>query len=96
MASPIAKFRYPAAIIIWDDAHAANQAVEYEEAELAQMHRPEKCQILGLVVKDDDKGIILYNEETGPSSVRGVSFIPRAMVKDVIYVNLSRPRKPKS
>jgi hypothetical protein len=86
-------FRYPAAIIVWNDAHARNQAVEYEESELIQQHRPEECITLGLVVKDDETGITIYNEETGPSSVRGVSFIPKAMLKSVTYVNLTMPRK---
>lgn len=86
------KFRYPAAIIVWDDAHARNQAVEYEEAEIAQVHRPEQCQILALVIRDDDKGLTLYSEETGPTSIRGVSFIPRQMIKAVHYVKLTQPR----
>lgn len=89
----IPKFRYPAAIIVWDDAHARNQAVEYEESEIVQVHRPEQCQILALVIKDDEKGLTLYTEETGPSSIRGVSFVPRPMVKAVYYVNLTSPRK---
>lgn len=89
------KFRYPAAIIRWLDAHARNQAVEYEEAEIASLHRPEECQILALVIKDDATGVSIYNEETGPTSIRGVSFIPRSMIKNVVYVNLSKPKKPR-
>jgi hypothetical protein len=88
-------FRYPAAIIIWNDAHARNQAVEYEESELIQQHRPEECKTLGLVVTDDEAGITIYNEQTGPSSVRGVSFIPKAMLKSVTYVNLTPRKKAK-
>lgn len=82
-------FRYPAAIIIWDDAHSRNQAVEYEEAELIQQHRPEVCMTLGLVVNHDATGVTMYTEETGPTSVRGVSFVPAGMLKSVTYVNLS-------
>ena len=91
----MAKFRYPAAVVVWLDAHARNQAVEYEESEVAPLHRPEECTIIGLVIKDDDTGISLYNEETGPSSIRGLSFIPRKMVKEVVYVNFSSVRKPR-
>lgn len=90
------KFRYPAAVISWLDAHARPQAVEYEESEVIQQHRPEECQILGLVIKDDETGISLFTEQTGPTSVRGLSFIPRAMIKDVIYVNLTPQRKSKN
>lgn len=89
------QFRYPAAIIRWLDAHSRNQAVEYEEAEIGALHRPEPCQILALVIKDDAAGVSIYNEETGPTSIRGVSFIPRAMIQDITYVNLERPRKPR-
>ena len=89
------KFRFPAAVISWLDAHSRSQAVEYEEAEVAQQHRPEECTILGLVIRDDAQGLSLYTEETGPSSIRGLSFIPRAMVKSVTYVTLTtiRPKK---
>lgn len=89
-------FRYAAAVITWLDAHARNQAVEYEESEVVQQHKPEECKILGLVIKDDAEGVSLYNEETGPSSIRGLSFIPRAMIKSVIYVDLSVPRKARA
>lgn len=90
------KFRYPAAIIIWNDAHARNQAVEYEESELIQQHRPEECMTLGLVVTDDEAGVTIYNEQTGATSVRGVSFIPKAMLKSVTYVNLTIPKPKKA
>ena len=92
----IPKFRYPAAIIIWNDSHARNQAVEYEESEVAALHRPEECMILGLIIKDDSTGISLYSEETGDTSVRGLSFIPREMLKQVTYVNLSPIRSKKT
>ena len=92
---PKPRFRYPAAIITWNDAHARNQAVEYEESELIQQHRPEVCMTLGLVVLDDDKGITLYNEETGPTSVRGISFIPRSIIESVTYVTLAPVRRKK-
>jgi hypothetical protein len=91
MAKP--KFRYPTAVIWWMDAHARNQAVEYEEAEVGSLHRPEECKILAIVIKDDATGISIYNEETGPTSLRGLNFIPRAMIKDVMYVNLTPIRK---
>lgn len=89
------KFRYPVAIVVWDDAHARNQAVEYEESEIIQQHRPEQCQILALVIRDDDRGLTLYTEETGPTSVRGVSFVPRPMIKAVHYVTLTTPARPR-
>ena len=92
---PKPHFRYPAAIITWLDAHARSQAVEYEESEVSALHRPEECTILALVTRDDDTGLSVFNEQTGPSSIRGLGFIPRNMIKSVTYVNLTpvRPRK---
>ena len=82
------KFRHQAAVIEWLDAHARNQAVEYLETEIPGLHKPEDCKFLALVIREDEKGLTLYNEETGPDCVRGVSFIPRAMIKSVTYVKL--------
>ena len=93
MANPL--FRHRIAVIEWDDAHARNQAVEYEESEVAQLHRPESCKILALVIKEDEIGVSVYNEETGPTAIRGLSFIPRAMLKAITYYDLSKPRKPR-
>lgn len=87
------QFRYPAAIIVWNDAHARSQAVEYDESEVAALHRPEECMILALVIRDDNRGLSVYNEQTGPSSIRGLGFIPREMIKSVVYVNLTPIRK---
>ena len=90
MAKPF--FRHRAAVITWLDAHARSQAVEYDEAEVSQYHRPEECTILGLIIRDDAEGISLYNEETDAQSIRGLSYIPRAMIKHVTYVNLTPAR----
>lgn len=90
------KFRYPAAIVTWDDASARNQAVEYLDTEAIQYHKAERCQTLGLVIKDDDTGISLYCEETGSDSIRGLSFIPRQLVVDVSYVKLTKVRATKA
>lgn len=88
-------FRHPVAVITWLDAHARSQAVEYDESEVAQYHRPEECTILGLVIRDDTEGISLYNEETDSTSIRGLSHIPRGMIKSVEYVTLSPMRTKK-
>ena len=90
--------RYPAVVVIWDDAHARNQAVEYVEEEVIQQHRPEEVKTLGLVIKEDKTGISLYTEETGPDSIRGVNFIPAGMIKEIIrlgYIKRPRQRKPR-
>lgn len=90
-------FRYPAVVIIWEDAHARNQAVEYTEDEVKNLHRPEQVSTLGLLIKRDDGGVSLYTEETGPDAVRGANFIPSALIKEIIELGpVRRPRKPKA
>ena len=89
-----ALFRYPAVVVIWDDAHARNQAVEYTEDEVRNLHRAEPVRTLGLLLHEDEQGVSLYCEETGPDAVRGANFIPAAMVREIIRIGqLRRPRK---
>ena len=88
-------FRHDAVIVRWLDAHCRNQAVEYTEDEARlQYHRGEEVTTLGLLLYEDDKGLSLYNENTGPDSIRGLNFIPKAMVIDVVRLGrLRTPRK---
>lgn len=94
MANP---FRYPVVVVEWLDASARNQAVEYNDTEVDQYHRAEPVKTLGLLIKENEAGISLYTEETGPDGIRGLSFIPRAMIKSVDRYTLTRirPKRPK-
>ena len=87
-------FRYPLVVVIWDDAHARSQAVEYTEDEVRNLHKPEEVITLGLMLHKDESGISLYTEETGPDAVRGDNFIPAAMIKEIVHLgDVKRPRK---
>ena len=88
-------FRYPVVVCVWKDAHARPPAVEYAESEIEQQHKAEVVITLGLCIREDDKGITLYNEECGPDSVRTVSFIPREMIVSVERFKLTRIRPKK-
>lgn len=88
-------FRYPVVIVQWLDAHARPQAVEYLESEVAQQHRAEPCMTLGLLIHEDEQGVSLYTEETGPDSIRGLQFIPKSMILSVERFSLTKPRQPK-
>ena len=91
-------FRHEAVVIVWKDAHARNQAVEYTEDEIrTQFHRSEPVTTLGLLLHEDAEGYSLYTEETGPDCVRGANFVPAEMVKEVIRLGqLKRPKKRRS
>lgn len=88
-------FRHDLVAVVWNDASARNQAVEYTESEVrSQFHQAERVISLGLLLHEDEKGLSLYTEETGPDAIRGVSFIPAPMVVEVIRLGpLKRPKK---
>lgn len=88
-------FRYPIVAVKWLDANARQPAVEYLESEIPQVHKAEPVITLGLLIQNDEAGVTLYNEETGPDSIRGVSFIPAKMIQDIIHIKASIPRKKK-
>lgn len=88
-------FRHPLVAVRWLDAHCRNQGVEYTEKEIDDYHRGEEVLTLGLLIKDNDLGVSLYTEETGPEEIRGLSFIPRAMIVEVIPLKVSKSRVKK-
>ena len=91
-----ALFRYPAVVVVWGDAHARSQSVEYTEDEVRNLHRSEAVITLGLLIHKNEEGVSLYTEETGPDVVRGANFIPASMIKEIIPIGfLKRPRKPR-
>ena len=73
---------HPIVAVIWDDAHGDLNETDDSEIE----HDPVPIVSYGLLVKDDEKGITLFSEQTGESSYRGRGFIPRGMVRDVIQL----------
>lgn len=88
-------FRHPLVAVRWLDAHCRNQGVEYTEKEIDDYHRGEEVLTLGLMVRDNPIGVSLYTEETGPEEIRGLSFIPRAMIIEVIPLKVSKARAKK-
>lgn len=82
--------------VVWDDAHGGDFA-EYTADEIVrQRHRAARIQTFGLLIQDDEHGITVAQEMTAEpagdfSHFRGVNFIPRGMVRDVIP--LGRPKR---
>lgn len=89
-------FRYPVCIVSWLDAHARPQAVEYLESEVNQQHKAEPVKTLGLLIREDEAGVSLYTEETGPEGIRGLSFVPRQMIISVEKFTLTKVRPKKA
>lgn len=61
-------------------------------------HGPTKMQTIGWLLKDDEKGVSLFNErclDVDDQTYRGRTFIPRAMITKVEPLNDKKPRTVK-
>ena len=80
--------------VVWDDAKAT-AVVEYDLNEVrTQFHRPARYTTYGLLLVDDQQGVTLASEEGDDHNLRGLSFIPRQMIVEVVVLARRRIRKP--
>jgi hypothetical protein len=83
----------PLAAVVWDDAKAT-AVVEYDLNEVrTQFHKAARYTTYGLLVIQDDKGITLASEEGDDQNLRGLTFIPRQMVVEVVLLGKPRAKK---
>lgn len=86
---------HPLVAVVWDDAKAT-AVVEYDLNEVrTQFHRAARYTTYGLKLVDDEKGVTLASEEGDDHNLRGLSFIPRAMIVEVVSLTQPRVRKPR-
>lgn len=78
----------PFVSVTWLDAHT-NATSELEEHELPR--KPAQYMLHGLLVFENEDGILIASEETPAKTYRGWTFVPRGMVKEVKF--LQKPRK---
>jgi hypothetical protein len=84
---------HPLAAVVWDDAKAT-AVEEYDLNEVrTQFHRPARYTTYGLLLVDDEKGVTLASEESDDKNLRGLTFIPRAMVVEVVFLGRARAKK---
>lgn len=82
--------------VVWDDAKAT-AVVEYDLNEVrTQFHRAARYTTYGLLLVDDDKGVTLASEEGDDHNLRGLTFIPRAMIVEVVVLARQRVRKART
>jgi hypothetical protein len=84
-------------IVYWDDAWQDQENFTTAHG-IRATHAPMLVETQGRLVQDDETGISIANERSTQDGVevfRGRTFIPRAMIKDVLTYNLVKPRKPK-
>ena len=97
MMSGVGVNKPPFVILVWNDANSSSVEVITEE-NVMQYHVPETMNTVGWLLRDDEIGVSVANEtyyETGKPRWRGHTFVPRALVLDVIPVKLTTPRKKK-
>jgi hypothetical protein len=81
------------AAVVWDDAKAT-AVEEYDLNEVrTQFHRPARYTTYGLLLVDDEKGVTLASEEGNDQNLRGLTFIPRAMVVEVMFLGRARAKR---
>lgn len=87
---------HPLVAVVWDDAKAT-AVVEYDLNEVrTQFHKAARYTTYGLLLVDDDKGITLASEEGDDQNLRGLTFIPRAMIVEVVILSKPKVRKPRA
>ena len=71
---------FPFAILVWDDAFVANGEVTAEEIS----HHPVRFYSAGWVLREDEHGVSIAAEwSPDQSNFRGVTFVPRGMIREV-------------
>jgi hypothetical protein len=86
----------PFVIVEWDDAW--KDSVGDGTVQTAhEDHKPILCRTVGWVIRQDEEGIQIANEHSPKSdNYRGRTFIPKAMIKDVIIVKLTKAKAKKA
>jgi hypothetical protein len=84
---------HPLVAVVWDDAKAT-AVVEYDLNEVrTQFHKAARYTTYGLLLVDDDKGITLASEEGDDQNLRGLTFIPRQMIVEVVVLGRQRVKR---
>lgn len=92
----------PLACCIWLDAHGRTDGEFTADDVAREFHRPVPIKTFGLLVCDDERGVTIAQEitsedEGAPPTYRGLGFIPRGMLKELILLGVpTRTRRRKA
>lgn len=84
---------FPFAAIRWADAHCMSGTAEVALHEIH--HGAAHYTRFGYILRNDEAGITVMSEMSDESTYRNVDFIPAAMIVEVQYLKLSKPKKSK-
>lgn len=83
--------------VYWDDAWQDQENFATAHG-IATTHEPMPIETAGWLIQDDEIGVSVVNERStqdGHDVFRGRTFVPRAMIKEVVPVKITRPRLKK-
>lgn len=94
----------PLVCCIWLDAHGRTEGEFTAEDIAREFHAAIPIKTFGLLIRDDEHGLTIAQEitsedEGAPPTYRGLGFIPRGMVKELIPLDIptrKRTRKAKT
>lgn len=83
----------PFVAVLWDDAHAmATGEFTQDEVNATGAYQ---FTTYGLLARSDDQIVAVASEEGEDGKLRGVTFIPRAMVVEMVEIGRPRPARKK-
>lgn len=74
----------------WNDAHGS-ATESYSENDIP--HEPLLMTTYGLLLRDDDVGVSVANEECGDGTYRGYTFVPRPLVVELLDLGEPKPKR---
>ena len=77
--------------VVWDDAHVS-QVDSFTRDEIAD-RAAVTYTTFGLLVRDDEKVVAIAAEICADATYRGVTYVPRGMVREVIQLSCWPKRK---
>jgi len=88
--------KLPLVLVSWNDAWI-DGTDPVNPADVAASHKPKVIHTLGWLLRDDDVGVSLANENYDEDTTyRGRTFIPRAMIQSVSAFTLAKKRAKKA
>lgn len=81
----------PYIAVLWDDAHSPEATDVYSESGIPHSSTP--IVTAGWELRNDDTGISLACEYVGDQQYRGLTFIPRTLVRTVTVLKKAKKTK---
>lgn len=78
--------------VTWTDAHGNSFAV-YEPHEIP--HAPAIVKTYGVLMREDEAGVTIGHEVFENGGVRGITFVPKGMIREIVDVGSRRKRAPR-